>query len=70
MSRIVSAALAGLLVALPAAAQQGGQQWFVPGQGQQQGQQRPAQGQAQRPAQQPAQPAVQAPPPLAAGQPP
>jgi Skp family chaperone for outer membrane proteins len=75
MSRFVSAALAGLLVALPAAAQQGGQQWFVPGQGQgqqqgQQQQQRPAQGQGQRPAQQPAQRPVQAPPPLAPGQPP
>ncbi|MBP0465516.1 OmpH family outer membrane protein [Roseomonas sp. PWR1] len=80
MSRIVSAALAGLLVALPAAAQQGGQQWFVPGQGQQpgqqgQGQQRPPQQgqQGQRPPAQPQQPAqrpVQAPPPLAPGQPP
>ena len=54
MVRTVPAALAAMLLAFPAAAQQG-QQWFVPGQQQQQG---------QRPAQRPA----PTPPPLAPGQ--
>ena len=73
MSRTLPAALAAMLLALPAAAQQN--QWFVPGQPQgQQGQpaqqgQRPAQ-QGQRPAQAPAPRPAQTPPPLAAGQPP
>ncbi len=72
MVRTLPAALAAMLLALPAAAQQN-QQWFVPGQGQQQqGQQgqRPAQQQGQRPAQAPAQRPAPTPPPLAPGQPP
>ncbi|MBW6401051.1 OmpH family outer membrane protein [Roseomonas sp. HJA6] len=68
MVRTLPAALAAMLLALPAAAQQN-QQWFVPGQqGQQQGQ-RPAQ-QGPRPAQAPAQRPAPTPPPLAPGQPP
>ncbi len=73
MVRTLPAALAAMLLALPAAAQQN-QQWFVPGQGQQQGQQQgqrpPAQQQGQRPAQAPAQRPAPTPPPLAPGQPP
>jgi Skp family chaperone for outer membrane proteins len=65
MMRFASTALATVLLALPAAAQQG--QWFVPGQ--QQGQQRPAQA-PNRPAQAPAQRPAPTPPPLAPGQPP
>jgi len=65
MVRTVPAALAAMLLAFPAAAQQG-QQWFVPGQQQQQGQ-RPAQ-QGPRPAQAPAQRPAPTPPPLAPGQ--
>lgn len=69
MSRIFAYALTGMMLALPATAQQ--QQWFVPGQGQQgqQQQQRPAQA-PQRPAQAPAQRPPQAPPPLPPGTPP
>lgn len=70
MVRTIPAALAALLLALPAAAQQQNQ-WFVPGQpqGGQPAGQRPAQ-QGQRPAQAPAPRPAPVPPPLAAGQPP
>jgi Skp family chaperone for outer membrane proteins len=70
-SRLSLAFLLGLGGAVPAAlpvlAQQQGQQWFVPGQGQQGQQQRPPQAQPQRPAQQ--RPAQPNPAPLAPGQP-
>ena len=65
-SRLLLAVTFALSGAVPVAfAQQQGQQWFVPGQGQQGQQQRPAQ---QRPAQQ--RPAQPNPAPLAPGQPP
>jgi Skp family chaperone for outer membrane proteins len=65
-SRLLLAVTFALSGAAPVAlAQQQGQQWFVPGQGQQGQQQRPAQ---QRPAQQ--RPAQPNPAPLAPGQPP
>lgn len=68
MSRILSAAFAATLLALPAVAQQQNQ-WFVPGQPQgQPGQQPPRPG--PRPAQAPAPRPAPTPPPLAAGQPP
>jgi Skp family chaperone for outer membrane proteins len=69
-SRLLLAVAFALSGAAPAALAQQGQQWFVPGQGQQQGQQqRPAQ-QQQRPAQQQQRPAQPNPAPLAPGQPP
>ena len=70
MVRTVPAALAAMLLAFPAVAQQQNQ-WFVPGQpqGGQPAGQRPAQ-QGPRPAQAPAPRPAQVPPPLAAGQPP
>lgn len=74
MVRILSVALLGAAIALPAAAQNQ-QQWFVPGQPQQgqqpaQGQRPAQQGQQQQRPQQPAQRPAPTPPPLAPGQPP